>query len=154
RGLIYATSAEAADVTVIGRWQAPRITESPAAQSVDEGEALTFSADAHAVPAASVAWESRAAGSTEWVAVDGADETTLEVLATADLDGVQYRAVFSNEIDGGRYSTRSATATLSVNSDGAPGGEPEEPAEPEEPTEPEEPSEPQEPGEPADLELG
>lgn len=121
-GLVYlASSAKSpAPIIVVGRQQAPSVVSSPVAQIVDAGDTVTFSAAGRAVPAPSIRWESRAAGSTQWLPVEnnaarvGAASGTLDVVATSELHGTQFRAVFSNVIGAVSYSTASATATLRI----------------------------------------
>jgi hypothetical protein len=115
-GIAYLSSSvkSPAPMIVVGRQQAPRIVESPVAQTADEGSTVTFSADALGVPAPAVSWESRAAGAASWTPIDGATEPALEVVAADERHGTQYRAVFTNTIDGVAYSTRSASATLRI----------------------------------------
>ncbi|MEE6295662.1 fibronectin type III domain-containing protein [Georgenia wangjunii] len=112
-GLVYLTSTSAeAPVVVAGRHQAPRITSSPSPVTVDAGEPASFSASAWGVPTPAVQWELRTAGSDAWTAVVGATSDTLVVPDATD--GAQYRAVFTNDVAGETYSTRSGTATVTV----------------------------------------
>lgn len=122
KGLVYLANStrRPAPLVVVGRQQAPAVTSSPEAQVVDAGDTVTLNAGGRAVPAPSIRWESRAAGSAEWIAVatplaraEGASNT-LEVVASNGLHGTQYRAVFTNTIGEASYSTVSATATLRI----------------------------------------
>ncbi|NYF09713.1 hypothetical protein HDC94_000869 [Leifsonia sp. AK011] len=108
KGLIYVTTPTG--IVTVGREQAPRITQSPERATIAATGTTTLAAEAWAVPAAAVQWELRKPGSTVWETVAGATERTLDV--TGLSTGVQYRAVFSNEIGGEEYSTVSATATI------------------------------------------
>ncbi len=114
KGLIYASSSSSqpAPIVVIGRQQAPRVTQAPVAVSAEKGTTVTFQAHAFSVPAPQTTWQTRVAGTTDWTAVDGAAGDTLEVVAGAK--STQYRAVFSNTIGGTAYETTSTSATLTV----------------------------------------
>ncbi|SDY59771.1 fibronectin type III domain-containing protein [Herbiconiux ginsengi] len=116
KGIAYlaSTAKSPAPAIVVGRQQAPRITASPVAQYGETGSTVTFSAAALGIPAPTVAWESRTAGSSTWAPIAGATGTSLEVVASDALHKTQYRAVFTNTIEGVAYSTDSATATLVI----------------------------------------
>ncbi|WP_211193094.1 fibronectin type III domain-containing protein [Actinoplanes sp. TBRC 11911] len=107
------TTASATKVTVVGRDQAPAIDASPVSKIAVAGDTVTFDAAAHAFPAPSVSWEKRERNG-KWVEIRHADGNVLKVSATQEGDGTQYRAVYRNVIDGKRYSTHSASATLRV----------------------------------------
>ena len=114
KGLIYASSSssEPSPIVVIGRQQAPRVVQTPAAVVAEKGSAVSFEAHSFGVPTPQTRWESRAVGTTEWTAIDGATNGTLEVVAGAK--SVQYRAVFSNTIGEATYETTSKSAKLTV----------------------------------------
>ncbi|MDH6179999.1 LPXTG-motif cell wall-anchored protein [Microbacteriaceae bacterium SG_E_30_P1] len=117
QGVVYVTTPTG--VIVVGREQAPRITSSPSRAAIESTATTELSASAWAVPAADVQWQLRAPGTSEWIDLDGENTTDLTVSGLAT--GVQYRADFTNEIGGERYSTVSATATVwSTAPDAAP----------------------------------
>ncbi|MFI7042778.1 fibronectin type III domain-containing protein [Microbispora rosea] len=118
KGIVYLASADRSPAALIavGRQQAPRIDRSPVALIAIAGETVTFDASGHGMPAATVTWEmrKRAPGNDKWTPIRGAASDVLEVAASKSVDGTQYRAVYSNTIDGKVYETRSASATLRV----------------------------------------
>lgn len=125
-GIAYVSVADRqpAALVVLGRDQAPSVVESPRAQTADKGTTVTFTASARGIPAPTVTWESRSPRKDKWVhvtsgATGDAGAAGLEVRAKASVDGTQYRAVFTNTIDGVEYTTYSATATLRVANDRA-----------------------------------
>ncbi|HWR85170.1 MAG TPA: glycoside hydrolase family 9 protein, partial [Rhodoglobus sp.] len=89
--------------------QVVRITQDPADATATEGDEVAFSAAATGDPEPDVRWQSRIGGGA-WADVPDADTTTLTLTATAGRDGLQVRAVFSNEF-GPAYT---GTATLTV----------------------------------------
>jgi len=96
---------------------APKITGNPIAQSVIEGETVTFKASASGEPTPKVQWETSADGGEKWTAVSGGTSDTLtlsEVKASAS--GSLYRATFENGV--GSPAT-SGDALLSVESKAA-----------------------------------
>ncbi|WP_143734517.1 immunoglobulin domain-containing protein [Microbispora rosea] len=109
-------ATDAAALIAVGRQQAPRIDQSPVALIAFAGETATFDVSGHGMPAATVTWEmrKRAPGNDKWTPIRGAASDVLEVAASKSVDGTQYRAVYSNTIDGKVYETRSASATLRV----------------------------------------
>ncbi len=80
----------------------------PESETVLEGEAATFDAEASGVPAPSVQWEVRTPGGTwELDHEAGSTTTTLVILhPTASQNGSEYRAVFTNAA--GRVESRIA----------------------------------------------
>lgn len=129
RGLIYASSSTAtpAPIVVIGRQQAPRVTQSPAAVKTVTGAAVSFEASAFGVPTPQIRWETRLVGTTEWSTVAGAADNALTVVA--GTKSAQYRAVFSAIIGGVSYETSSRSATVTVPAAQDPGEEPGTPGE-------------------------
>ena len=99
---------------------APQIVTQPSDLTVEAGEDAFFVAQATGTPAPTVQWQSRQGG--DWQDVAGGTDTTLNVPAvTAEQDGTEYRAVFSNGVEPDAVSD---AATLTVSTD--PGGEPVE----------------------------
>jgi hypothetical protein len=86
----------------------PTITADPAAATVDEGDAATFTVEVAGAPAPSVRWQSDATGT--WADLTAATGTTLALTGTAALDGVHVRAVATNASG----SATSAPALLTV----------------------------------------
>ncbi|MEV6369571.1 fibronectin type III domain-containing protein [Micromonospora musae] len=118
KGLVYLASADRAPAAmiVVGRKQAPSIDQSPVARIAIAGETAIFDASGHGMPNATVTWEmrKRAPGNDKWTPIRGATSDVLKVAASKSVDGTQYRAVYTNTIDGKVHSTRSASATLRV----------------------------------------
>jgi hypothetical protein len=114
-----AAGTVASEPSILTVRYAPQITIQPQDVQVDEGKTATFQATAEANPAQmSVTWQFRPPGG-EWSGANVAGvktqavQSTLEIRdVTADLDGFEYRAVFSNEL--GEAVTE--PATLSVRS--------------------------------------
>lgn len=105
-GLVYVTTP--ADIVVVGREQAPRITESPAQVTIAAEDDTTLSAAAWGVPTPTVQWQQRVGD--DWVDIAGAVGNSIDASGLAT--GIQYRALFLNTIGGEQYSTASATATV------------------------------------------
>jgi hypothetical protein len=78
------------------------VAENPVAQTAIAGQTATFTAAAHADPAATVQWQSSSNGGKTWtdvsngVAYSGAKTDTLTVTGASGLNGDLYRAVFTN----------------------------------------------------------
>ena len=131
-------TTQAATLTVY--WP-PVITQEPADLTVNAGATATFSAAASANPAATVRWQFSADGNEPWSDIDGATEATLTFIASIAQNGYQFRAIFSNALDGsplGSAMTRAAVLTVvstpaaasiagtvfnDANGDGQPAGE-------------------------------
>jgi len=90
----------------------PSITTQPAAtRTARVGEAVTLTAAASGTPAPTVQWQRSQGGS--WIDVAGATGTSYAFTATPADNGVQFRAVFSNELG----VSMSSTTTLKVTRD-------------------------------------
>jgi PKD repeat protein len=108
-GSLTGTSTE--DVTVSGTsGQAPQVSLQPQAQSVHAGDSFTFSASATGDPAPDAQWQVSTDGGANFTDIPGATETSFTGTATLDLDGNQYRAVFTNNL--GEDTTDPATLTV------------------------------------------
>lgn len=70
------------------------VTTNPEAVTVDDGETATFTAAAD-IADATCQWYVQLAGTTTWTAIEGATNTTLEVVGTAQNNGASYKAAFS-----------------------------------------------------------
>ncbi|MFT4210646.1 MAG: HtaA domain-containing protein [Microbacterium sp.] len=93
----------------------PTITEQPASAGVvldssDGTGTVTFTAAAEGDPTPTVQWQSKAAGSASFADIDGATDTSLTLDVTADDNGRQFRAVFTN--DAGSIATTTADLTV------------------------------------------
>jgi uncharacterized repeat protein (TIGR01451 family) len=104
----------ASDVTTINVTStAPSITTQPANVTVTVGQTAEFTATASGNPAPSVRWQVSTDHGSTWSDISGANSTKLTLSSvTAEMNGNQYRAVFSNGV------TPNATtnaATLTVN---------------------------------------
>ena len=87
---------------------APVVSTSPAAQSVESGAAVTFTAAATGHD--SIQWQSLAAGSGAWADIAGANASALTVTAALADTGSQYRAAFTNA--GGTVYSEAAVLTV------------------------------------------
>jgi hypothetical protein len=111
-------------------WQpttvAPAVTAQPADQSVPEGTAVTFTAEASGDPAPTVQWQSSTDGGHTFSDVPGATSPTLSLVAQISDRGTQYRAVFTN-LPAGQPPTTTLTnpATLTVTSVARPPSAPQ-----------------------------
>lgn len=108
------TSAE----TELSVSYSPQITLHPADATARDGETASFTAAAHAVPAANVYWQMRSGLGAGWVPVDAeqhpsAVTATLVVPASLDQDGTEFRAVFANGV-GGAATTNVARLTVTA----------------------------------------
>lgn len=104
-----ATSA-AATLTVT---QPPVITENPTSRNVNQGEAVSFTAEASGEPAPTVQWEvSTGGGSFTNDTSDPGNKTDTLTITSATLGqtGNRYRAVFTNKF--GAATTTAATLTV------------------------------------------
>ena len=90
---------------------APAVTASPTSQTVNAGDAATFTAAASGNPAPSVQWEVSTSGATAFSPISGATSTTYSFTASSGESGNQYEAVFSNTISPAATTT---AATLTV----------------------------------------
>ncbi len=99
------------DVISVDEKSAPVFTTQPAAQEVAAGETATFQVVVAGSPAPALQWQSRIGLGASWSDIAGATGGTLEVPATRELDGAQYRVVAVNE----HGEQTSAEVALSVN---------------------------------------
>jgi hypothetical protein len=93
----------------------PAVTTQPDSQTVTllPGQATTsatFVSDATGEPAPSRQWQVKAPGESTFTDLVGQTGASLTVPATADSDGTQYRAVYTNAA--GRVATDAATLTV------------------------------------------
>ncbi|HWY86964.1 MAG TPA: immunoglobulin domain-containing protein, partial [Gemmataceae bacterium] len=93
---------------------APAITTSPASVSAVSGQSVTFTASASGWPTPRVEWEVSTDGGKHFHDIAGATSGTLTLVATAGMNGNQYRAVFANRF--GKATTSAATLTVAVGS--------------------------------------
>jgi hypothetical protein len=89
----------------------PAITTHPASQAVTAGAAATFTAAASGTAPLTVQWQQSTNGGGTWTNIPGATATTHGVSTTAEIDGYQYRAVFTN-ITAQAATTDAATLTV------------------------------------------
>ena len=105
------TDSEAATLTVNS---APEITTQPANRRVMASESTTFTAKASGTPSPTVQWEVSANSGETWApdTTDAGNTTTTLTVANATLeeDGNEYRATFTNIVEG----VQSNSATLTV----------------------------------------
>jgi len=91
---------------------APAITGQPSNATVAAGSEVTFTAAASGAPPPAVQWQVSTDGGQTWTQISGATSTTYSFAASADENGNQYRAVFSNVA--GSATTAAATLTVTV----------------------------------------
>jgi hypothetical protein len=92
--------------------QKPAVTENPANQTVAPGATATFKAAASGTPAPTVQWQ-RNTGSG-FANIAGATSPTYSFKAAGGETGYEFRAVFTNTIEGTPFTATSAAATLAV----------------------------------------
>ncbi|PJJ65490.1 LPXTG cell wall anchor domain-containing protein [Compostimonas suwonensis] len=73
------------------------ITAQPTPASVEPGTTARFTVAVAGDPAPGIQWQRKPVGG-DWTTIVGATAATLEVEATTELDGVQYRVVVGNDI--------------------------------------------------------
>jgi autotransporter passenger strand-loop-strand repeat protein len=95
---------------VVSVTTAPAITQNPSSQTVNAGNIVTFTAAASGSPAPTVQWQVSSHGGP--FTSLGVTSTTLSFASTADENGNQYRAVFTNSAG----TATTTAATLTVNS--------------------------------------
>ena len=95
--------------------QAPVIIAQPVDQTVNQGETVTFAAEATGYPVPTVRWQVSTNGGGTWANLAGATQTTLSFTATVSQNGYQYRAVFTNA--SGTATTTAATLTVGLAAD-------------------------------------
>jgi hypothetical protein len=100
-------TSEAATLTVE---TLPVVTSSPANRSLVAGQVATFTASAVGLPTPEVQWQVSTNGGAGWSNLPGATEATLTFTTTAQENGNEYRALFTNLVG----SVPSATAKLTV----------------------------------------
>ncbi len=85
------------------------IVRDPSSQTVHAGETVTFTAEATGTPTPSVRWQRSTDGGGNFSDIAGATSPSYSVVASADDDASQYRALFSN---GCVAPTAAATLTV------------------------------------------
>ena len=90
----------------------PVVTGNPSNQTVLPGATATFTASASGTPTPTVQWQ-RNTGSG-FTNIAGATSTTYSFTTAAGETGYQFRAVFTNTIEGAKYEATSNAATLTV----------------------------------------
>ncbi len=92
---------------------APVITSQPVDRMVYSGQTATFTAAASGNPAPTVQWQLSTNGGNLWNDIPGATSTSYTTQpATSNMDGYQYRAVFTNEI--GSTATNAAALRIAT----------------------------------------
>ncbi len=106
-------TSEAATLTVSAVLAAPEVTTQPQDQTVIEGQTASFSAAAAGSPAPAVQWQLSTDGGSNWGEIEGATFATCTAgVSTLDMNGYQYRAVFTNTE--GSATTNAATLTVTA----------------------------------------
>lgn len=86
-----------ATANVVANATAPAVTTQPAAVSkVKKGTSVTLTAAATGNPEPTVRWQASTDGGSTWTDVPG--ETTTTFTYTANVDGTQHRAAFTNDL--------------------------------------------------------
>ncbi|MCW2567501.1 MAG: hypothetical protein JWN54_1598, partial [Mycobacterium sp.] len=88
----------------------PVVTTQPSDQTVNAGQAASFTTGASGWPTPSVQWQLSTDAGTTWNPVPAQTSTTLTVATTAGDHGNRYRAVFTNSVG----TATSDPATLTV----------------------------------------
>jgi RHS repeat-associated protein len=94
------------------------VTTQPLSRRVPVDTEVTFVATAAGYPVPTMHWEVSVNQGASWAALSGETSPTLVVTATADRDGEQVRAVFTNAL--GSATTNAATLTLAAFTDDPP----------------------------------
>jgi hypothetical protein len=98
----------------------PVVTLNPSNVIVSAGDGVTFTAAATGTPTPTVQWQVSTDGGLTWNNITGntsAQTTTLILLTTnTNMNGYQYRAVFTNSV--GTATSSAATLTVEVDSGG------------------------------------
>ena len=90
---------------------APVVTRDPTDVTVVEGSSASFTAAADGDPTPTVQWEKSTDDGANWASIDGETSSTYWIdEAALDMDGHQFRAVFTNE--GDTVETDAATLTV------------------------------------------
>ncbi len=90
---------------------APVVTINPSSQTVTAGQNVTFTAAANGRPDPTVQWQVSSDGGKTFTSINGATSTTLTLNnLTADRNGQEYQAVFTNNV--GSIATSAATLTV------------------------------------------
>jgi hypothetical protein len=105
----YGSATSAAATLTVNT--APVVTTNPSDQTVAAGDTATFTAAASGQPAPTVQWQVSTDGGTTFSNISGATADTYSFTATADENGDEYCAVFTN----GLGSATTSAATLTVN---------------------------------------
>jgi alpha-tubulin suppressor-like RCC1 family protein len=101
-------TSKAATLTV---HEAPRITEQPTGETVEEGQGAAFEAAAAGVPAPTVQWERSTNAGGTWSALSGATSDRLAIAgAKTSESGDEFRATFKNVA--GKATGEAATLTV------------------------------------------
>jgi hypothetical protein len=105
---VSSATSTAATLTVNS---APVITTNPGNVTVLAGANATFIAAASGAPVPTLQWQVSTNGGTTFTNLAGATSPVLTFVATAGLNGNQYKAVFTNSVS----SATTTAATLNVN---------------------------------------
>jgi len=89
---------------------APSVTGQPSPTTVVMGQPVVFTSSASGNPAPTVQWQQSADGGATWSAIAGAGSPTVSFPAALNIDGYQYRAVWTNMAG----TATSSAARLSV----------------------------------------
>lgn len=88
------------------------VVSNPINQSVNVGQAATFTAAAAGNPTPTVQWQVSTNGGTTFTNISGATSTTYSFVSTLAQNGYRYRAVFTNS--NGSVTTTAATLVVST----------------------------------------
>jgi hypothetical protein len=94
----------------------PVVTTNPSSISATPGQQVKFTATASGFPVPHVQWQVSTDGGKHFHDIAGATSNTLNVAATTQANGYEYRAVFTNRF----AKATSSVATLTVAANSAP----------------------------------
>jgi alpha-tubulin suppressor-like RCC1 family protein len=106
---VGSATTNAATLTVLPA-VAPVVTLNPVSQSVTLGQSVTFTAAASGDPTPTVQWQYSANGGSTWTNMAGATSTSLTGVPNLFLNGLEFRAVFTN--GGGSAASNAAKLTV------------------------------------------
>jgi hypothetical protein len=111
-GHAVASFDNASQTLALTDYQRPVITGNPSSQMVTPGSNVTFIASATGSPTPTVQWERSTGGA--FTPISGATSPTYSFTAAKGETGYQFRAVFTNTIEGTPYPATTTAATLTV----------------------------------------
>jgi hypothetical protein len=113
-GHAVATLDNATVTMPITVYQKPTISSNPPNQPglTSPGYTMTYTVSGHGTPTPTVQWERSTDGGTSFTPIPGATASTYSFTAGHGESGYQFRATFTNTIEGMTYTATSTSATL------------------------------------------